>query len=526
MLKNIRFKCLFFILLFFIIIFSALTGGLTACSTLMNQNTGSSNEIITENPQLLNTNIQLNDLNNGDIYPGDSLEAVITIKNTGDSDAGKITVEINFPSILTPENPVETFKIDSIKKGEEKVYKIPFKVIGQLEKDTNGFLNLTINKGTGKEYESDSLIFAVFGVAPYKRGEIPIIGLHAIEDKIEIPIELSTYNFDILCKCLKQFGFETITFTDLLNHIDYGRVLPEKSVIITSDDGFADLYENAFPVLKKYDYKMTVFLVTDFVKDSDAERVTNYFDENRGVPMRPLLIWPEVKEMDEYGCEFLSHSANHIHLGLASEEEFTEELIKSKEDIESHLGKSMVFFAWPYDNNDPKKLNLLSELDYRGAVRYWGGIENMNSIDLKDIKRVEFNSLVSPDTYATYLILHSISIEGKIKDKQLKKDDEFILEYTIRNSDKTDLKISSFELELPDNIGLEALEKGSYLSQYPGLKDKILMWVGDNYEIKAGSEINIKLRLISKNAGASTVKFRITAYGGYINSEDIELEIN
>jgi peptidoglycan/xylan/chitin deacetylase (PgdA/CDA1 family) len=153
---------------------------------------------------------------------------------------------------------------------------------------------------------------------------------------------------------MQDFGFETITFAELLDHIDYGRTLPPKSVIITSDDGFASIYENAFPILKKYGYTMTVFLVTDFVKDSDAERVANYFDEDRGVPMRPLLIWPEIEEMDAYGIEFLSHSASHIRLGLASDEEFMDELTRSKEAIESRLAKPVVLFAWPYDNNSPE----------------------------------------------------------------------------------------------------------------------------------------------------------------------------
>ncbi len=430
---------------------------------------------------------------------------------------------------------------------------------------------------------------------PYLRDELPIIGLHAIEDKIDIPIELSTDNFDYLCRTLKQFGFETITFKDLLDYIDFGYALPEKSVIITSDDGYADLYTNAFPILKKYNYKMTVFIVTDAIKESENQRLTNYFDSDRNVPVRPMLIWPEIKEMDGYGCEFLSHSANHIHLGLAGDEEFKLELTKSKQDIEKHLGKPVLFFAWPYDNYSKDKLKYLPDLGYRGAVRYSGGIEKLSTINLMDIKRIEFNSLISPQIYAGYLNLFDIKIlsyihyNGKTieasmtdslsKDKtsnngtninsninssinnsinsstnsatnkninsainsatnnstnssiniNIKAGEQFLLEYKLKNNDSIDLDISSVEFEVSDNISLDGVESSGTIKEMPGYKDKIFMWVAGksgDYKIKAGDEINLILKLTAKKKALENIKFRITAYGGYINADDINLNID
>ena len=176
---------------------------------------------------------------------------------------------------------------------------------------------------------------------------------------------------------LKDFGYQTITFNDLLKYIDHGRALPEKSVIITSDDGYQDNYTQAFPILKKYGFVMTVFLVTGVIAEDDENRMPNTVFNERTDVSRPMLIWPEIIEMDEYGCEFLSHTVNHIRLGLADDEEALKELTDSREAIEGRLGKDVDFFAWPFDNYSEEKWPLIEDAGYRGAVRYWGGIEDL-----------------------------------------------------------------------------------------------------------------------------------------------------
>src|SRR5450830_1645574 len=114
---------------------------------------------------------------------------------------------------------------------------------------------------------------------------------------------------------LTSYGYQTITFMNLLDYLDHGKTLPEKPVIITSDDGYQDIYTYAFPILKNYGYKLTEFLVTGLVGNSDADRKTNEWDANNSqVPQRSLLIWPEVIQMSKYGCEFQSHTVTHIRL--------------------------------------------------------------------------------------------------------------------------------------------------------------------------------------------------------------------
>ena len=477
-------------------------------------------------PSFSGSNIEFIDVNGGDTYPGEELDINIAIVNNGNLEAKNVKVNLIASDFLVSNGEKTSWSIDNLDVGEKVTFSTSLNLINNITEDTLVPCKLEISSDEVNSFTSSGSSIMVYGVKPFEGNFIPIIGLHSIEDHIEAAIELYTSNFDALCKVLKEYGYETITFTDLLNYIDFGKALPEKPVIITSDDGYQDIYTNGFPILKKYGYKMTVFLVTGAIGEKDVDRKTNAYFNKRTNVIRPILIWPEIEEMYEYGCEFLSHTVNHVRLGLAPDEEVLYELTKSKKDIESHLGNKVLFFAWPYDNYSPSKWYLIPKAGYRGAVRYWGGIEDMRTINLNNIKRVEFNSYIPPDQYVNYLNLdRSIKVEGTIDNYTKKVGEEFIVRYTIKNINENSAKINSLELELPDNIKLEGVDSHGYINQYPGLSDGIYMWVSDSYIINGNDSIDLILKLKSDSQGKSIIKFRVTYHDSYIDCDDIEVNI-
>jgi len=480
-------------------------------------------ETVEESLSFYGSDIRLEDINGGDFYPGDPVELSLLIKNSGSLPAENISVELYTKGLIDIPSGNTSIAIEALPEWERRSFVVSGTINGGIEEDLQGSIGFGIYAG-GEELFNSFTDINIIGVREYSRNFIPIIGLHAIEDDIEIPIELSTTNFEILCETLDKFGFQTITFARLLDHIDFGRALPEKAVIITFDDGYQDNYTNAFDVLKKYGYVMTVFLVTGAIADDEGTRMDNTVFNKRTSVSRPMLIWPEIEEMDKYGCEFLSHTVNHVRLGLAEDEEVLDELVASREDIESRLEKDINFFAWPYDNYSEQKWPLIREAGYRGAVRYWGGIEDLRTINLNNIKRVEFNSYVSPVEYAGYLELFDIDIESKVTGDRILEGEEFEVEYIINNNDNMDLSISSLELELPDGIEFSGVSGDGYINQFPGFDQEMFMWV-DSYNIEAKKSINIKVKLKAQKAGNATIQFRVTAYGSYFNADDLNLTV-
>ena len=93
---------------------------------------------------------------------------------------------------------------------------------------------------------------------------VPVLNYHQVEDKDGNPLTLWTDQFEAQMAYLAAEGYTTITIDEMMDAYEHGTPLPEKPVIITFDDGYADNYENAYPILKKYGFKATIFLIYDF----------------------------------------------------------------------------------------------------------------------------------------------------------------------------------------------------------------------------------------------------------------------
>jgi len=480
-------------------------------------------------PSFSGSYIELMDINGREAYAGETISAEIKIVNSGNAEAKNVEIKLITPDLFKQDSGQTSWNIGVLEAGEESSFNTTLSLIDDIDEDITVEVKLEISSDEIDSFITSGCNMQVYGGKKFDGSFIPIIGMHAIEDHIENAIELYTGHFDKLCSVLNEYGYETITLMELLDYMDHGKALPEKPVIITSDDGFQSVYTNAFPILKKYNYRMTVFLVTGAVGETESERKTNEYFEggySSGSPVRPILIWPEIMEMYEYGCEFQSHTVNHVRLGISPDKTVLYELKQSKEDIESYLGNEVLFVALPKGNYSADKTPLFVESGYRGLLRHAGGAEDVRTIDLYNIKRVEFNSLISPDEYANYLKLdRSIEISYRVKSAIQEVGKEFDMEFIVKNTGEEVAKITSLELELLDGVELTGVGTDGNITQYPGVSNGIYMWVDDSYIIEGNDEINLIVRVRGAQPGKSIIKFRVTSRESYIDCEDIEIEL-
>lgn len=112
---------------------------------------------------------------------------------------------------------------------------------------------------------------------------IPVFMYHSISNTQKNDLCVSPKQFEKQLRTLLEGGFTPITASELANAYEKGTQLPDHPFIITFDDGYVDNYTNAFPILKKYKAKATLFVITSTI--------------NRG----SYLSWNQLKEMESSG---------------------------------------------------------------------------------------------------------------------------------------------------------------------------------------------------------------------------------
>ena len=201
------------------------------------------------------------------------------------------------------------------------------------------------------------------------KNSVPVLNYHQINDRDENALTVHTDQFEAQMKYLADNGYHTITPEEMVTAWENGSALPDKPVIITFDDGYADNYRNAYPILQKYNLKGTIFLISDYIGT-----YPNY------------LTWTQAAEMQESGLiDFESHTLSHEQLDSTSPEETWNQLDGSKKALEWHLGKEINFLAYPCGSYDEDLQRMVQKAGYKGAFTVNFGLadkgENLYILD-------------------------------------------------------------------------------------------------------------------------------------------------
>lgn len=200
------------------------------------------------------------------------------------------------------------------------------------------------------------------------RREMPVIMYHRFIDNDEDKNVFAPYihidMFDKHLAMLKKQGFETLTFEDLADGRTIRRLEPGKRyIMITVDDGYVDNLELMLPVLKKYGFKATVYVVTG--------ETFNRWDVETEQKERELDIMnaEQVRELSDSGyVEIGGHTLTHPRLSTLSYEQQAHEIETNKQELEAIIGKPLVSFAYPYGDHNEDSKKLAESLGYTFAV--------------------------------------------------------------------------------------------------------------------------------------------------------------
>ena len=233
---------------------------------------------------------------------------------------------------------------------------------------------ISIDEALLNEIEDRTEFFSYQNNSPF----VNVLMYHRVADNIKdsYGIAVSPKNFREHMAYLKQ-NFHVLQFDKDWSNIK------EASIVVTFDDGYADNYTYAYPILKKYDMKAAIFVITSLM----------------GKP--GYLTWGQAAEMEASGVVSIeSHTVNHGSLTELTDEQVRYELTEAKHDIEQRLGKEVEFLAYPTGAYNLHIASLVQEAGYKGAftVRY-GNMDR--AANFYAIERVPI--FHTSDTFASFL---------------------------------------------------------------------------------------------------------------------------
>ena len=232
---------------------------------------------------------------------------------------------------------------------------------------------------------------------------IPVLMYHSISDDKSI-LSISPTKFMEQMKFLSKSGYNSINFNQIYKE-------NRKPIIITFDDGYKDNLINALPILKKYNFISTCFVVSDFIGKSNK-----WDQKKRSYVYKELLTKNDLVEWLRYGMSIGSHGKSHKSLTKLDEETIRSEIYDSKNEIQDFVGTNIDTFSYPFGQINKYSANTVKEIYNFGVTTVRS---RFNTIKHKAhyIPRIHMSNDLS--NFKIFLKLKTIYEDIKYNEKQL-----------------------------------------------------------------------------------------------------------
>ena len=198
---------------------------------------------------------------------------------------------------------------------------------------------------------------------PTSNYSVPVLMYHRISaltakektSAITVDLTVPPQQFEMQIQALQQAGYTFFKASEVAEAVATGKPLPQKAVSITMDDGYADNYEVAFPILRKYHVPATIFVITSAV--GSAGHVT----------------WANLREMQQAGVEAQSHSVTHPDLPSLTGKRLDSELANSRKSLEAQLKAPITTLAYPAGRYSDEVVEHTKSAGYLAAWKKSGG---------------------------------------------------------------------------------------------------------------------------------------------------------
>ncbi len=251
------------------------------------------------------------------------------------------------------------------------------------------------NESTGDSIVSSSALQADsdwISSSKYPSVHIPVLMYHDFVDNLNSHANVRPIDFAKQLQYFKEQGYQTINDRDLTLYFEGKEKLPQKPLMITIDDGYESNYDSAYPILKKFGMKATIFVIVNYVGKTPG------FSKHFG--------WKQAKEMYDSGLIDIEDHTFNLHVDIPStsrglffwrtktrmvpaltnkmivngkletedayEKRVHDDLLLAKNLIEQHVGNHVDSIAYPFGVTNKTVLKIASQI----GLKYGFVIDN------------------------------------------------------------------------------------------------------------------------------------------------------
>lgn len=196
-----------------------------------------------------------------------------------------------------------------------------------------------------------------------RRLKVPVLMYHYISEvpaaevgspgarDLRVPPALFAQHLELL----REAGYHTVTAPQLWAALNSRAELPDHPIVLTFDDGYADAYQNAMPLLLRYGFTGTFFITVNLVG-------------------RPgYVTWDQVRAMSAAGMDIESHAMDHVSMAKRAVASLRSQFADSRQILSERTGTDVRFFAYPAGEYGDAAIAAAAAAGYSGAFLKNGG---------------------------------------------------------------------------------------------------------------------------------------------------------
>jgi peptidoglycan/xylan/chitin deacetylase (PgdA/CDA1 family) len=195
-------------------------------------------------------------------------------------------------------------------------------------------------------------------------GTTPLLLMyHSVAEYTEDPflVTVTPQRFEQQMRWLARNGYRGTSVRELLAAVE--RREAHRMVGLTFDDGYSDFATTVVPILERFGFNATVYVL--------ADRVGGHNDWESHGPRKPLMTLQQLRQVADAGFEIGSHGLRHVVLPEVRPDELTAEVAGSRELLENLTGHPVTGFTYPFGHVTVREVEAVRAAGYDYGCAIW-----------------------------------------------------------------------------------------------------------------------------------------------------------